>query len=689
MNRIMIVDDKADNLYLLRALLEGHGYAVEEARHGAEALVKARQNPPHLLVSDLLMPVMDGYTLLQHWKKDARLKQIPFVVYTATYTEPKDERLALDLGADAFIVKPTEPDVFMARLQEVLARQASGTLSPSTFPLGKEEVLLKQYNEVLIHRLEVKMEQLEQTNRELERDITERQRAEQALARERNLLRTLIDHLPDLIYAKDLENRFLVANRAMAESVGKSEPESLAGLTDAELHSAERAARFCADEQAVLRSGQVLVNREEFVLDSSGHRRWLLTTKVPLRDAQARVVGLVGLGRDITERKRAEEALHRSEALLVQAGQMAGLGAWEIEFIDLQNLAANPLRWSEEVYRIFGYQPGEVTPSHELFLARVHPADRPQIVEAMQEALRARHPYQIEHRIVRPDGTERVVLELAHTTFDPEGRPRQMIGAVQDITERKRLEQEHMAMEAQLRQRQKLESIGTLASGVAHEINNPIMGIMNYAQLIADKAAPESPAREYAREIIRETERVAEIVKNLLQFARHEKQTHSPARMTDIVEHTLSLLRAAFRRDHIALTVDLPPELPPIKCRSQQIQQVLMNLLTNARDTLNEKYPGPHPDKVLGITCRTFEKEGRRWMRLTVEDHGMGIPEAIGARILDPFFTTKPRDIGTGLGLSISHGIVQDHHGVLSFETEPGRGTQFHVDLPVDNHWTL
>ena len=117
MIRVMIVDDKPENLYLLGALLRGHACVVDEARHGAEALTKARHTPPDLIVSDLLMPVMDGYTLLRRWKADARLKSIPFVVYTATYTEPKDERLALDLGADAFILKPAEPDEFIARIQ--------------------------------------------------------------------------------------------------------------------------------------------------------------------------------------------------------------------------------------------------------------------------------------------------------------------------------------------------------------------------------------------------------------------------------------------------------------------------------------------------------------------------------------------------------------------------------------------
>src|SRR5207244_1223312 len=119
MTRVLIVDDKEENLYYLNALLRGNGCEVIPARHGAEALAKARQSPPDVVISDLLMPVMDGYTLLRHWKADARLKRVPFIVYTATYTEPKDEELALNLGADAFILKPSEPESFLARLRQV------------------------------------------------------------------------------------------------------------------------------------------------------------------------------------------------------------------------------------------------------------------------------------------------------------------------------------------------------------------------------------------------------------------------------------------------------------------------------------------------------------------------------------------------------------------------------------------
>ena len=181
MSLVLIVDDKDENLYLLRALMGGHGWTVEEARHGAEALAKARQSPPDIIISDLLMPVMDGYTLLRHWKADEQLREIPFVVYTATYTEPRDEKLALDLGADAFLLKPSEPEPFLARIQEVLGKHHYGDLADTRHAIVEEQVLLKEYSETLVRKLESKAVQLEQANRQLQAEIIERRRAEEAV----------------------------------------------------------------------------------------------------------------------------------------------------------------------------------------------------------------------------------------------------------------------------------------------------------------------------------------------------------------------------------------------------------------------------------------------------------------------------------------------------------------------------
>ena len=152
---------------------------------------------------------------------------------------------------------------------------------------------------------------------------------------------------------------------------------------------------------------------------------------------------------------------------------------------------------------------------------------------------------------------------------------------------------------------------------------------------------------------------------------------------------SLSLVGAVLRKDGIQIDVEVPDGLPTIKCRSQQIQQVLLNLLTNARDGLNARYPGYDEGKIVRVSAEKVNRDGRTWIRLAVEDHGAGIPGFVLDRVFDPFFTTKPRDQGTGLGLSISYGIVRDHQGTLTVESEPNVRTCFVVELPLDNGWDL
>jgi len=214
MTRILIADDNDQNLYLLQVLLHGNGFEVISASDGHEALELARQAPPDIIVTDILMPVMDGFALCRAWKLDERLRDIPFVFYTATYTEPADEEFALSLGADRFIVKPAAPEEFVSTVREIIATHAAGRLETVRPAEQGEEVYLKKYSEALIRKLEDKMAQLEEANRAMEATIAELQRTEQALVEERNLLRTLIDAIPDHVYVKDLNGRLVLVNRA-------------------------------------------------------------------------------------------------------------------------------------------------------------------------------------------------------------------------------------------------------------------------------------------------------------------------------------------------------------------------------------------------------------------------------------------------------------------------------------------
>ena len=292
-----------------------------------------------------------------------------------------------------------------------------------------------------------------------------------------------------------------------------------------------------------------------------------------------------------------------------------------------------------------------------------------------------------ENLILTKDGEERTVAWHNALLRNAEGTIIGTLSSGLDITERVQAEQEKLAMEAHLRQAQKLESIGTLASGVAHEINNPLMGMINYADLIDEKVEDDT-IKEYSQVIMKEGHRIAKIVHNLLSFSRQDKETHSPADIKDIIDNSLSLVGSTLRKDQITLDLDIPEDLPSVTCRSQQIQQVIINLLTNAHDALNERYPEYDENKIIRIIARPFEKEGEDWIRTTVEDHGAGISEEVAQRIFDPFFTTKSRAEGTGLGLSVSFGIVREHHGELTVESEPGEYTRFHMDLRINNEWS-
>mgnify|MGYP004701431217 FL=1 len=250
-----------------------------------------------------------------------------------------------------------------------------------------------------------------------------------------------------------------------------------------------------------------------------------------------------------------------------------------------------------------------------------------------------------------------------------------------DITEEKKAQAVRFELEQRSQQQQKLESIGLLAGGVAHEINNPIQGILNYAELMVE-STEEPKVKEYASEIIVETKRVAEIVRNLLQFSRMDKQSHSEARIEDIIHRTLSLVNTIFRKDNIKITLELEANLPAIQCRSQQIQQVLMNLLTNARDAIQENTNMDEMNKHIRVSTKKQEHQHREYIVLSVTDNGIGIQDDVKEKMFQPFFSTKSKEKGTGLGLSISYGIVKDHDGFIEVVNDKNN-TRFDVYLPL------
>ncbi len=310
--------------------------------------------------------------------------------------------------------------------------------------LGEEEAVKCLQHGATDYLLKQKLDRLPAAVKRALQEASELRRrhlSEAVLARERTLLLALIDNVPDYIYLKDTEGRFLLANFPTVQFFGFGSVADVLGKTVFELFPRDIAEPFAADDRTVVATGKPIMGREEpYAIE--GRRGWFSTTKVPLRDADGKITGLVGITLDITERKQAEEQLRRSEARLADAQRIARLGNWELDLGNLDNAGHNRLRWSDEVFRIFGYQPGEIEVSNENFFRAVHPEDRPRIQAAMSQAVRDRQPYNFVHRIVLPDGAQRIVHEQSELLFDEQsGQPMKMVGTVQDITELKKTEE--------------------------------------------------------------------------------------------------------------------------------------------------------------------------------------------------------------------------------------------------------
>lgn len=228
-----------------------------------------------------------------------------------------------------------------------------------------------------------------------------------------------------------------------------------------------------------------------------------------------------------------------------------------------------------------------------------------------------------------------------------------------------------------------LASLGELAAGVAHEINNPVSGIISCAEILVNMSVDESRERDIGMRITREGNRIAYIVKSLLSFAREKSEEKVPVHIREILADTLALTEAQMRKEGISLKVDIPDDVSMIFGQPQQIEQVFLNIVNNARDALNPKYPVKDEGKVLRITGQRVTMNGRAHVRISFHDQGTGIPANILNKITNPFFTTKPRGKGTGLGLSISHGIIENHGGKLTIHSVEGMFTEVTVDLPL------
>jgi PAS domain S-box-containing protein len=397
----------------------------------------------------------------------------------------------------------------------------------------------------------------------------------------------------------------------------------------------------------------------------------LLCNCNPIRE-EGRVIGVLLVGRDITERKSSELKLRSSEMLLAETQRLAKLGSWEWD------IRTNVVTWSDELYRLFGIRHG--TPiQFETFMDIVHPDDKDRVQKTVQHTMETNEPFAHNHRIITPEGETKLLYAMGHTVLDERGKALRLIGSAQDITEQSNLTE-------QLRQAQKMEAVGRLAGGVAHDFNNLLTVMDCHVQFLLQDLDESTPQRPDVEAIKKATENAAALTRQLLAFSRKQILQPKLINLNDSISGIESLLRRLLG-ETVNVVTRLDTNLGQMKADPGQIEQVLMNLAVNARDAMPGG--GTLTIQTRSVTVSETQANLRPGLRsglhalLAVSDSGEGIPDDVKPHIFEPFFTTKEVGQGTGLGLATVYGIVKQSGGVIDVVTARGKGTTFNLYFPL------
>ena len=544
-----------------------------------------------------------------------------------------------------------------------------GTYAVRLVPLGARNIAVVFENVTELRAAQVASKRVTE---ELEQTVNERTGE---LREERNMLRTLIDSMPDVIYFKDTEGRFLVANSAMVPHMAVQRREDLIGKTDFDFHPLEMAESYRLAEVEILRTGKAFVNVEEPVVDRDGETHWFSTTKMPLHDEHGNAIGLVGIGRDITAEKDARETLLQREEEYHDLYENAPIAYYSV------GLDGCLIRANASCTELTGYPGSELVGRHLLDLYADTPSGKTKARRLFQSILTGTEVSNEELEILRPDGTTRWVSLTVRPIRDSVGEFVATRSMAVDVTEHKRLEE-------QLRQAQKMEAVGELTAGIAHNFNNMLQAIRGNLDLVIKYRGDD--AAELLSDASHAAARAAEMVQQLMVFSRQGLQPeHSPVKLQQIAQETVEICRKAFDRK-INISIESIGDPRPILGDSGQLSQILMNLCINARDAfagvvdrphqirIEVEEPSRHPRPPLSNPATVG-----KYVRLRIIDNGTGMDEETRKRVFDPFFTTKEVDEGTGLGLSTVYGITQQHGGWVTCDTKLGEGTTFSVYLPA------
>jgi two-component system, cell cycle sensor histidine kinase and response regulator CckA len=476
---------------------------------------------------------------------------------------------------------------------------------------------------------------------------------------ERTLADLLVQSSVDGLFAVDREYRYMLWNRAMEGFAGKRADEVL-GQRAFDLFP------FLRDLGLDVAMGRALageaVTAEAVPHDPpDGTRLYYDRFYTPLRSDDATIIGVLGVVRDVTSRRKVEQALRANEEQLRLAVEAAGVGLWSWD------LRKNVVYWGDPLCAIFGLAPGAGPKTREEYFARIHPDDRPRSEKRLLRGV-ASGSWEDEYRVLRADGAIRWVLAKGSIVGDV------AVGALLDVTERREREE-------QLRQTQKLEAVGQLTAGIAHNFNNMLMGILPNLESAARQAPPA--LEPLLRDAEQSAERAAHLVRQLMTYAGRNSPTERTVEsISELVERTVVFCKTTF--DQRIDFYERYDRTARARVDSTQFEQALLNVLINARDALVDT-DAPRVRLSIDVVPKGASELGERegeFVRIRIADNGLGMDPTTASRIFEPFFTTKPVGKGTGLGLATTRAIVVEHGGFLTCDSAPQRGATFSLYFP-------
>ncbi|MFH0760336.1 MAG: PAS domain S-box protein [Bacteroidota bacterium] len=672
MKTIMIVDDKTENLYLLESLLSD-GNKIVTASNGAEALGLARKSNPDLIITDILMPVMDGFTLCQEWRKDDHLKHIPFVFYTATYTDAQDEKFALSLGADLFLLKPLEPEVFLPLIKGLLEKVEANQFNAQVPEEIPEVINLREYNQVLVRKLEDKIVDAERSRtemlkyaRELEKEIEERKTAESTVKQREEQYRTLVESMNEGMVLVDSDDTILFVNSQFCQMSGYAEAE-LIGKTGYLLLFRPEDRQIILDKN-LSRSSGVKDSYEISMLRKDGSEVWVKISGSPVYNSSGTVVGSLGVFENIHEKKLIAEQLINEQQLFQTLAMASPVGI----FRTLPNgntTYINP-KWSELSGLSFEEAMGDG------WKKAVHPDDLEKLEVNWQLDIGGKKPSAAEYRFVRPDGTIIWVMGDAVPEWN-QGEFAGYVGTITDVTERKKFEEEILMAKERAEDSNRLKT--AFLNNISHEVRTPLNGILGFGELIVDPDLTTEEKNMYLDVLFSSSDRLLKTINDFMDISLITSGNLEvrPAlfNLNELMNQLLHVYKSKALAKNLNISVKVPKGSNSFLMDSDAalMKKVLSNMLDNA-----VKF-STSGSVEFGYTIEPEQ------LLFYVRDEGIGIALDKQDQIFENFMQEDPLTTkkygGSGLGLSIAGGIVKLLGGKIWVESEKGKGSIFYFTI--------